>query len=312
MNVLRQKKGTLAFAALMAGATCIGVAPILVRLSEIGPSATAGFRLLFALPFLWVWTLLDRNRVVVTSAQRRGFIGLAALAGFLFAGDMAFWHWSLRFTSVANSTLFTNFAPFLVTIGAHFLLGEKITWAVLAGMGLAFAGGSLLVLHSFNLSASYLIGDLLALVTAIFYAGYLLAVKRLREAHSTSKVMFFSGLVSCPLLFAAGWLSLEKIMPDTGPGFGVLVGLAIISHIGGQCLIAYSLAHLPASFSSVALLWQPVVAAILAATLLGEKLSVLTLLGGTIVLFGIAVASGLFPFSGPKRSSKDRKDQAAT
>ena len=51
----------LAFLALLTGATGIGFAPILVRLSETGPSATALFRLLFALPLIWIWMLWERR-----------------------------------------------------------------------------------------------------------------------------------------------------------------------------------------------------------------------------------------------------------
>jgi drug/metabolite transporter (DMT)-like permease len=118
----------------------------------------------------------------------------------------------------------------------------------------------------------------------------------LRQHHPTSLVMLSSGLVSCPLLFLAAGASLERIVPQGRSGWLVLVGLALISHIGGQCLIAYALAHLRASFSSIALLWQPVVAAILAAAFLGEALTVQTIIGGTIILMGIAIAGNLARF----------------
>jgi drug/metabolite transporter (DMT)-like permease len=70
----------------------------------------------------------------------------------------------------------------------------------------------------------------------------------------------------------------------------MLVGLALISHAAGQGLIAYALAHLPAAFSSVSLLFQPVMAALFAWLLLGEGMVPLQLLGGLIVLAGIYLA----------------------
>jgi drug/metabolite transporter (DMT)-like permease len=70
----------------------------------------------------------------------------------------------------------------------------------------------------------------------------------------------------------------------------VLVGLALISQVGGQGLITYALAHLPAAFSSVGLLLQPAIAALLAWVILSEPLGVWQALGGVIVLVGIAVA----------------------
>lgn len=69
-----------------------------------------------------------------------------------------------------------------------------------------------------------------------------------------------------------------------------LVGLAWISHAAGQGLIAYALAHLPAAFSSVSLLFQPVMAALFAWILLSESLSPLQIAGAAVVLAGIYLA----------------------
>src|ERR1043165_6291474 len=118
----------LAFLALIGGATGIGFAPVLVRLSETGPTATAFFRLLFALPLLWLWAGIDRRQVTSfrQPASRRDFL-LLALGGLFFTADLSIWHWSLQFTTVTNSTLITNIASVFVTLGAWMLLGEKIT-----------------------------------------------------------------------------------------------------------------------------------------------------------------------------------------
>ena len=67
-------------------------------------------------------------------------------------------------------------------------------------------------------------------------------------------------------------------------------GLAWISHCAGQGLIAYSLAHLAAAFSSVSLLFQPVMAAAFGWLLLSEPLVPLQMLGGVVVLAGILLA----------------------
>ena len=65
----------------------------------------------------------------------------------------------------------------------------------------------------------------------------------------------------------------------------------MISHVGGQTLIAFALAYLPATFSSVALLLQPVLAAFIAWMIFQERLTVWQLCGGMLVLIGIAMAS---------------------
>ena len=68
------------------------------------------------------------------------------------------------------------------------------------------------------------------------------------------------------------------------------MSLALVSHAGGQSLITYALAHLPAAFSSVSLLLQPVIAALLAWVLLAEPLRSMQALGASIILLAIVLA----------------------
>jgi len=284
----------LAFLALIGGATGIGFAPVLVRLSETGPTATAFYRLLFALPLLWFWVWFDRGKASVFRQPScpRDFLGLA-IAGLFFTGDLSIWHWSLQFTSVTNSTLLTNVAPIFVTIGARVFFGDRITMSFVLGMTLAIAGAAMLAGASYTVSTRHLLGDVLSLVAAGFYAGYLLMVKHLRGSFSTSTIMAWSGIASCAGFGVVAWLSGDKMSVDTSAGWLVLLGLALVSHVGGQTLIAYGFGHLPASFSSVSLLWQPVVATAVAWLVLGERLRWVQGIGALVVLGGIAVAGGL-------------------
>jgi len=280
-----------ALPALVAGAVGIGFAPILVRFSQVGPSATAAFRILIALPLLWIFVALERRRHPETVQPRGPDLKWLAIAGLFFTGDLAMWHWSLQITTVANSTLLTNFAPVFVTAGACWFLGEKITGLFVVGLLLAIGGAALLVMQSVQLDQRHVWGDLLAVVTAAVYSGYLLSVKGLRRRFSTITIMAWSGLVSCSALFLVAWLSRERMLPLDARGWKVLVALALVSHVGGQTLIAFALGHLPASFSSVTLLLQPVIAAILAVPFLNERLGHWQILGGAITLAGIGLAT---------------------
>ena len=121
------EKPRLAFIALLAGAIGIAFAPIFVRLSEVGPSATAFYRLFLALPILWLWMTMEGRKTAAPTppVNARDYWQLL-IAGLFFAADLAIWHWSIKFTSVANATLFANFAPIFVTLGARVLFGERI------------------------------------------------------------------------------------------------------------------------------------------------------------------------------------------
>jgi drug/metabolite transporter (DMT)-like permease len=284
------KRGRLALIALLAGAVAIGFAPIFVRLSEVGSTATAFYRLLFALPVLWIWMTCEGKGESRRPESARDF-GLLIAAGLLFAGDLAFWHGSINFTSVANATLLANFAPIFVTLGAWLLFRERITRRFALAMVLALVGATMLVGASLSLTPRHLVGDGMGMVTALFYAGYQLTVKRLRDSFSTATIMAWSGLVTCPALLVIAVISGESLLAVQATGWGVLIALALVSHVGGQSLIAYGFGHLPASLSSLSLLLQPVVAAFLAWLFFREQLSWLQFGGGAVVLGGIYLAT---------------------
>ena len=286
-----QEKSRLALAALLIGAVGISFAPIFVRLSEVGPSATAFYRVFLALPVLWLWRLQERHKPdpPAQPAGPKDYRQLV-IAGLLFAGDLALWHWSIQLTSVANATLFANFAPIFVTLGARILFSEKVTRTFLLGMAGALAGAAMVVGNSLSVTAKHVAGDLVGIATAVFYAGYMLSVKHLRRSFSTATIMAWSGLSASPALFLVALSSGERLVPMYASGWIVVIALALISQVGGQSLIAYAFAHLPASFSSLSLLVQPAVAAFLAWIILAEPLGLFQAFGGAVILCGIAVA----------------------
>lgn len=281
----------LAFPALLLGATAIGLAPIFVRLSETGPVATAFYRMFLSLPVLGVWWWMERRRrgARPTANDRRRRSWLIA-AGLFFAADLAVWHWSIRITTVANATLLANLAPLFVTLASWTLFGQRFRAGFLIGMAIALAGAFVLMSASLGFGRARLIGDLLGVLTAAFYAGYIISVARLRADVSTATVMFGSAAVSAAALLPLALVSGDNLLPVSANGWLVLLALAVVSHAGGQGLIAWALAHLSAAFSSVSLLWQPVAAALFAWLLLHESPGAWQAAGGIIVLAGIYLA----------------------
>ncbi len=279
---------TPALIGLLAGATCIALSPIWVRVSDVGPTASAFWRVALAVPMLWLlFAFTSRHRKTLDKGQYLPLL----LAGIAFAGDLVFWHWSIQYTSVANSTLLANLASIFVTLAAWLLWKQRPSGLFLAGLAAALVGVALLVRASLDSTPRALLGDGLGIVTAMFYAWYLLSVKDLRDGGAgTLQLMAVTtsvtGFILLPIAIASG----ELLLPAGANGWLVLLGLAWISHAAGQGLIAYALAHLPAGFSSVGLLFQPVMAALFAWALLGEPLVALQVAGGAVVLAGIYMA----------------------
>jgi drug/metabolite transporter (DMT)-like permease len=276
---------SLAFLCLLAGGCAIAFAPIFVRLSDTGPVASAFWRTAIATPFLWLWVLREGP-----ATARLPPTALAG-AGLFFACDLGVWHWSILYTSVANSTLLANLAPIFVTLAGWFFFRRMVTRTFLVGMVTAIAGMFILVGPNFAIGGTRLAGDALGALTAVFYAGYMLSVKSARDAGaSTARLMAWSTTITAIALLPVALLSPQPMLPQGSTGWLVLLGLAFVSQIFGQGIIAYAFAHLPASLSSVSLLIQPVMAALFAWALFGEAIGVAQFVGGAVVLAGIWMA----------------------
>ena len=278
----------LSLFALFAGAIFIALSPIWVRVSEVGPTASAFWRVTLAVPLLWI--LFAFNSKGKKTLDKGQFVPLLA-TGLAFAGDLVFWHWSIQYTSVANSTLLANLASLFVTLAAWVLWKQRPSGLFVTGLAAALLGTGLLVRASVGFSPTALLGDALGVVTAMFYAWYLLSMKSLRDrGAATLQLMAVTTTITAVILLPVALASGEPLLPPTGIGWLKLLGLAWISHAAGQGLIAYALAQLPAAFSAVGLLLQPVIAALFAWLLLAEPLSALQCAGGLVVLFGIYLA----------------------
>ncbi len=288
--------------ALFVGAFCIASSAIWVRLSELGPVATAFWRVALALPLLWAWAA--RASLPGHLAAGRRFAWPLAAAGACFAGDLALWHGSIVLTSVANATLLANFAPVFVTLAVWLLSGRRPQARFLLALAVALAGTLVLVGSSIGTASPgpssghtpategtlRLVGDALGIGTAMFYAAYQLFVARVRSEVSTASVMAWSSLACAAVLLPVALASGEPLLPATLYGWTILAGLALASHVAGQSLIAHAIAHLTPTLASVGLLLQPVVAAAFAWQVLGEPVGALQVAGGTIVLAGIWLA----------------------
>jgi drug/metabolite transporter (DMT)-like permease len=276
--------------ALLIGGVAMGGSPIFVRLSEVGPMATAFWRVALALLPVLIWSKATEK--TATDSRPAGFsdYALLVLPGIFLAADLAAWHLALHMTSVANATLFANLAPIFVTLGSWLVFRAHVSRLFIAGLATALAGMVVLKGGPGALGNGDLSGDVTAAVAAVFYAGYMLSIGRLRSRFSTNRIMIWSTASSAVCMLPVAFFLEPSFMPTALFGWGILFGLAFISHAGGQALVIYALAYLPPAFSSLTLLLQPVVAALLAWLLLSEPVGLMQAVGGTIVLTGILIA----------------------
>lgn len=282
-----------AFAALVVGAVAMGSSPIFVRLSDVGPFASAFFRVFLALPILYAWMRVEQARGGADRPARR-FSPAVIATGLAFTADLIFWHLAILNTSVANSTFFATTAPIWVGLIGWLALGRRVAPMTIAGLLLCLAGGASLVWQSLALSPGHLIGDLYAAAAGMCFGIYFLTVEWARRTEGAAAITFQMSLITAGLLavvaVCAHLFYGQRLLPSDASGWVVLLCLAAISHAGGQGLLSYALGTLPSMFSSLVIFLEAVAAAALAWVVLGEAVTSVQVLGGLAILFGIWLA----------------------
>src|SRR3990170_2511894 len=174
-------------------------------------------------------------------------------------------------------------------LGALLIFRERLNAAFWAGLLLAMAGaGAVLGLDTLRATA-FGLGSLLGLLAAIFYGGYFLVTQRGRETLDPMTYFWLAALSSSAVLLL---LSLLLGLPLVGYDkrtYLNFLGLGVVTQTLGYLAITYAIGHVPASLVAPTLLGQPVVTALLAGPLLGERLSAGHIVGGIAVLAGVYI-----------------------
>lgn len=280
--------GTKAAFAAMAGGVLIGLAPILIRVSELGPQASNLWRFLFALPIL---ALLAARSSPPTARD----VGWLLAAGLLFGFELSVWAAALSLTTVANATLLANMTPVFAALFGWLVFRERLAGAAVLGGVTALAGAVILAVARAQAGAgpasaeAGLLGDGMSLIAAVGYAGYLLIVRWIGRGVSVWTVMFIATLSGSIYALCLSLALGEALLPETWRGWAVLLALGLVTQLGGQGLIAYGVGRLPIVISTVLLWTQPVAAAALSWLFFDEALGPLAIFGAALVLFGIFV-----------------------
>ncbi len=269
--------GRHAFAALILANLMLAFGPWMVRLADVGPVASAFWRLALAAPLL---LLLARRGLAGPAKPEPALAGLVVLGGLFFAADLAAWHVGIRLTKLANATLFGNFSSFLLVLYGFLLLRRLPAPVQALALLLAAVGAALLLGSSYELSPEHFTGDLFALLAGLLYAFYLIAVDRARRTMAPMPVLAIATAVGAlPLLLFSVALG-EQVLPgDWTP----LILLSLGSQLIGQGLLVYAVGHLSPVVVGLGLLTQPAASALIGWLAYREALSLVDLLGALLI-----------------------------
>jgi drug/metabolite transporter (DMT)-like permease len=286
---------------LAVGIFAVSTASILIRFArQAGVPAlmVAAYRLGIATLVLTP-IVLRRHTAELKRLSRSSW--LAALAsGVFLALHFATWVSSLDYTTVTSSVVLVTTGPIWVALASWLFLREKLSRPIVIGLFVSVGGGILVGLSDsagFGLAGSQLWGDFLALAGAWFVAGYLLIGRQLRDRMSLLAYIFIVYGTAAVLLIALGLASGASFTADAAGvpyqsiGLVWLILMALFPQLLGHSSYNYALRYLPTTYVAVVALAEPVGTSILAVVLLKELPQPLTIIGASVILIGIAIAS---------------------
>jgi len=273
----------LAFPALLLGNVALAFGPWLVRLSDVGPVAVGFWRLVLALPFLWLLAVAVRQPV---HWPKRSLALIVLGAALFYALDLAAWNAGILMTKLGNATLFGNSGSFLFALYGLWLIRRLPSARQAFALALALVGAVLMMGSSYELSPTNLAGDVLTLVAGLFYGGYLILVERARTRLQPLPLLFLATVFAIPVLLAISVAAGEVLWPtDWTP----LLIFALTSQVFGQALLVWSIGVFPPLIVGLALLTQPAVSALIGWLAYGEALSAADWIGALAIAVALVL-----------------------
>ncbi len=261
-------------------------------LTEIPPYSLAFFRFLIACPVIVAITYhlegkkslrINKNEIITFSIL--GLLGVTLV--------QAIQVYALKFTSAINSSILINFNVPFIAIFAMIFLGEALNKKTAFGILVSFIGAVIIVVNgSLSGFQKINIGDILIVLTGVFWAAYSVAGKKTMEQRTPLSMTSFSFLFGTIFLFPMALFEsrFSFISDVTILGLGSVLYLSLLCSVYAYICWNRSMKCEKASNVAMFLYFVPVVTAIMAWFLLGEVITLFTVLGGILVIFGVYLA----------------------
>jgi drug/metabolite transporter (DMT)-like permease len=274
-----------AYAGLAVATIAVSFSAIFISLSSAPPLVIASYRMAMATVLLLA---VGRGHVLgdVRKLDRRDRWLLVA-SGVSLALHFGLWTASLKETSVASSVLFVTLHPAIVAALAWALFGERLAASRVAGLLLSLAGSVVIAAGDLRLGGTALWGDLLAVGGAAVFTAYLLIGRTVRQRLHVASYSTAVYAVCTVVLALLSLATREGLAPGRPQDVALYAALAVVCTLGGHSVYNWTLRYLRAAVVAVSFLGEPVIAALLAWLLLGQRVPGLTLLGGAVVLAGV-------------------------
>ncbi|HET9484599.1 MAG TPA: DMT family transporter [Xanthomonadales bacterium] len=259
-------------------------------IADIPPVLLAWLRFVVAAALLMPAFRAKRRAGAATPDVRNAvLLGLTGIALYYLGYNVG-----LRYTSASHAALLQSAVPAVTAVLAYFWLRERLSPAALLGVVLSIAGVLLIVSGrpQGGHAPAPLLGNALVLAAIVSWSVYTILAKRV-AALDPLVVTVATSLAGVVLLAPA--VGVELLLGPrprfTWAGIGAIAHLGIVSSALAYALYGAALRVLGAGQVTTYVNLMPVVAVAVAAVFLGERIDARTLLGGAIVLGGVALAT---------------------
>ncbi|WP_126344502.1 DMT family transporter [Kurthia zopfii] len=267
------------------GVLSVSASAIFVKLST-AESGTIAFYRMFLSVLIMLPLFLKNNLHELKEIRSRDWV-FSTIAGILLAFHFILWFESLRYTSVASSTVLVTLQPLFAIFGTYFFFKEKITLKSVLAMIIAIGGSFLISWGDFQVGGTAFYGDILALIACALVTGYMLFGQDLRRRIGLTTYTIIVYTVSAVTLAIYMLVKGESFTTDDPMNWLWFLLLAIVPNLLGHNLFNWALKYVSANTISIAILFEPVGASIMAFLVFGEVLISSQYIGGAIVIVGI-------------------------
>lgn len=274
------------YIAVLIGVLAISTSAILVKLAVGVPASMIAFYRLFFAIVMMAPFVLTKYRHQFQRITRTDWL-LALCAGVFLALHFILWFESLNYTSVASSVVLVSMQPIFAFIGTYIFFQERFSPGAIISMIITVLGSIIISWGDFQVSFGNLFGDILALLGALTMTVYFLLGQQARRRVSFMTYTFIVYLISTLTLFVYNVALQEQFFTYSANHWLLFILLAIVPTFLGHSLFNWALRWLSTSVISMATVFEPIGASILAYFILDERISYSQWLGGTIVIFGL-------------------------
>ncbi|WP_210471109.1 DMT family transporter [Sporosarcina sp. 6E9] len=279
------KPGINPYIPIMIGVISVALSAVFVKLATADAGVIAFYRMFFSV-LLLLPVFLYKYRWEVKLLSKRDWIN-TTFAGVFLAFHFIFWFESLNYTSVASSTVLVTLQPIFAFAGTYFFFKEKLSVKTILSALIAIAGSFIISWGDFKVSGTALFGDMLALIGCALITAYLLFGQVVRRHLSLITYTFIVYSISTLTLFFYVIIRGESFGPHPSMDWFWFILLALIPNLLGHSLFNWALKWVSTNVISIAILFEPVGASILAYYIFHETLSTAQITGGLIVIMGI-------------------------